>query len=55
MPVDDQKVRRPDISKAKEVLGWKPKTPINIGIEKKVKWFKVRVGNFNLNSQLTSV
>jgi nucleoside-diphosphate-sugar epimerase len=32
--------RRPDISKAKEVLGWQPKIQLKEGIEKTVNYFK---------------
>jgi len=29
-----------DITKAKELLGWQPKTSLEEGIEKTVDWFK---------------
>jgi nucleoside-diphosphate-sugar epimerase len=32
--------RRPDISKAKEVLGWEPKIQLKEGIEKTAHYFK---------------
>ncbi|MFZ4717742.1 MAG: UDP-glucuronic acid decarboxylase family protein, partial [Chthoniobacterales bacterium] len=34
LPSDDPKQRRPDISLAKETLGWEPKVPLEAGIEK---------------------
>ena len=40
LPQDDPMQRRPDISKAKEVLGWEPKIQLNEGIEKTVHYFK---------------
>ena len=40
LPVDDPKVRRPDISRAKEVLGWEPKVGLGEGLERTVEYFK---------------
>ena len=40
LPVNDPKVRRPDISKAKEKLGWEPKVGIDEGLKKTIDWFK---------------
>jgi len=38
--VDDPKVRRPDISKAKELLDWEPMIGIDEGIRKTIEYFK---------------
>ena len=40
LPVDDPKVRRPDISRAKEVLGWEPKVGLGDGLERTVEYFR---------------
>ena len=40
LPSDDPKQRRPDISLAKEILGWEPKVPLEAGIEKTIAYFK---------------
>jgi len=40
LPVNDPKVRQPDISKAKEKLGWKPKVSREEGLQKTIKYFK---------------
>ena len=40
LPVDDPKVRRPDISRAKDVLGWEPKVGVGEGLERTVGYFK---------------
>ncbi|RMH01950.1 MAG: SDR family oxidoreductase [Chloroflexi bacterium] len=40
---DDPKVRRPDISKAKRVLGWEPKVGLEEGLEKTIAFFRERV------------
>ena len=39
LPVDDPKVRRPDISKAKELLGWEPKVELREGLSKTIEYF----------------
>ncbi len=40
---DDPKVRRPDISKAKRVLGWEPKVNLADGIAKTIEYFRDKV------------
>jgi dTDP-glucose 4,6-dehydratase len=40
LPVDDPKVRRPDISRAKQVLGWEPKVPLREGVERTIAYFR---------------
>jgi UDP-glucuronate decarboxylase len=40
LPVDDPKRRRPDISRARQVLGWSPKTPLDKGLKATVAWFE---------------
>jgi len=38
LPEDDPKQRRPDITKAKNLLGWEPKVDIKTGIQKTADW-----------------
>jgi dTDP-glucose 4,6-dehydratase len=40
LPVDDPKVRRPDISRAKKLLKWEPKMPLESGLQATIDWFK---------------
>ncbi|MDE3243562.1 MAG: GDP-mannose 4,6-dehydratase, partial [Nitrospirota bacterium] len=40
LPVDDPKVRRPDIRRAKMLLGWEPTIELEIGLEKTIEYFK---------------
>jgi UDP-glucuronate decarboxylase len=40
LPSDDPKQRRPDITLAKETLGWEPKVPLEQGLEKTIAYFK---------------
>ncbi|MCE5217434.1 GDP-mannose 4,6-dehydratase [bacterium] len=37
---DDPKRRRPDISRARELLDWEPKTDLRTGIERTLEWFR---------------
>ncbi len=40
LPVDDPKIRRPDISKAKDLLGWSPRTDLRRGLASTAEWFR---------------
>ena len=40
LPVDDPKVRQPDIARAKEVLGWEPRVGFEEGIKKTIEYFR---------------
>lgn len=39
LPQDDPKQRRPDITQARDQLGWEPKVPLRSGLEKTIKYF----------------
>ena len=41
LPGDDPKKRKPDISLAKELLGWEPKVPLAEGLAKTIEYFRV--------------
>jgi dTDP-glucose 4,6-dehydratase len=40
LPVDDPKVRCPDITRARQQLGWAPKIPLESGLERTLEWFR---------------
>lgn len=40
LPQDDPKQRRPDISKAKRLLGWEPKVPLREGLGRSLEYFQ---------------
>ena len=40
LPVDDPKVRQPDITLARELLGWEPRVDIENGLSKTIAWFR---------------
>jgi len=44
LPTDDPKVRRPDITKAKEKLGWEPKVSREEGLKITIEFFKKELG-----------
>ena len=39
LPVDDPKVRRPDSTRAEQLLGWRPTVPSEEGLRRTVDWF----------------
>jgi dTDP-glucose 4,6-dehydratase len=43
LPEDDPKVRQPDISRAKKILGWEPRVDFDEGIRKTIDYFRERV------------
>lgn len=43
LPEDDPKVRQPDITKARSILGWEPKVPRAEGLLRTYEYFKVAV------------
>ncbi len=45
LPSDDPKQRRPDISKALEILNWHPKVELNTGIDLTTAYFKEELSN----------
>ena len=40
LPVDDPKVRQPDISRAREILGWQPQVDFDEGITQTIEYFR---------------
>lgn len=42
LPVDDPTRRRPDITRAREELGWEPEISMHEGIRRTVDWFRAR-------------
>lgn len=40
---DDPQMRKPDISKARQILGWEPRVKIEEGLKETVKYFRLRI------------
>ena len=43
LPVDDPKVRQPDISVARSLLGWEPRVALEEGLRKTIEYFRGRM------------
>jgi dTDP-glucose 4,6-dehydratase len=43
LPVDDPKVRQPDIALARKILGWEPRIPLADGLKATVDFFAARL------------
>jgi dTDP-glucose 4,6-dehydratase len=44
LPVDDPKVRKPDITRARTILGWEPKVPLSEGLPRTLEYFRKKLG-----------
>ncbi|PWH15053.1 MAG: NAD-dependent dehydratase [Ardenticatenia bacterium] len=40
---DDPKVRRPDITRARTLLGWQPQVSLEEGLRRTIEWFRTRI------------
>lgn len=40
LPVDDPRVRQPDITRARQLLGWEPKIPLDEGLTRTIAYFR---------------
>jgi nucleoside-diphosphate-sugar epimerase len=43
LPEDDPKVRRPDITRAWQLLGWSPRISLEEGLQRTITYFRTRV------------
>jgi dTDP-glucose 4,6-dehydratase len=43
LPVDDPKRRRPDITRARSLLGWEPRVPLDQGLPRTIDYFRERL------------
>jgi dTDP-glucose 4,6-dehydratase len=55
LPVDDPKVRRPDISRARADLGWQPSVPLREGVTRTINYFRSLRGTPRLAGDQTTV
>ena len=44
LPVDDPKRRRPDITRARTLLGWEPRVPLDAGLPRTIDYFRSKLG-----------
>ena len=52
LPQDDPKQRRPDISRAQELLDWKPRTELKEGLTRTIAYFDRLLSDQKLRAQL---
>ena len=44
LPVDDPKIRQPDITRARKLLGWEPRVTLDEGLPRTLEYFKRKLG-----------
>jgi dTDP-glucose 4,6-dehydratase len=42
LPEDDPRIRRPDVTAARQLLGWEAQTPLEPGLKRTIAWFSKR-------------
>src|SRR5262245_37588207 len=40
LPIDDPKIRQPDITRARTLLGWEPRVDVDEGLRQTIEWFR---------------
>ncbi len=43
LPTDDPKIRQPDITRARTLLGWEPKVPLEEGLVRTIEYFRTKI------------
>ena len=43
LPEDDPKVRKPDVTRARTLLGWEPKVDLRTGLTSTIYYFKTKI------------
>ena len=43
LPADDPRMRRADLSRARDLLGWEPVVPLDVGLKRTLEWFATRI------------
>lgn len=54
MPQDDPRQRKPDISRAQNVLNWAPRTPLREGLKRTIGYFDRMLSEQNVEPRLTT-
>ena len=44
LPVDDPRIRQPDIARARTLLGWEPRVPLEEGLARTLEYFRKKLG-----------
>ena len=51
LPADDPKLRRPDITRARTMLGWEPKVPVREGVARTIEYFRGLLADSKLSTR----
>jgi len=51
LPADDPKLRRPDITRARTMLGWEPKVPVREGVARTIEYFRQLLAESKLSTR----
>jgi dTDP-glucose 4,6-dehydratase len=51
LPEDDPKVRKPDITRARTMLGWEPEVPLREGVSRTIEYFRSLLGTEKMRPQ----
>jgi UDP-glucuronate decarboxylase len=43
LPTDDPRQRRPDITRARAILGWEPQVPLDEGLTRTIAYFRSKM------------
>ncbi len=54
LPADDPKVRQPDITRAREILGWEPEVSLREGLERTIPYFREQVERHDASARTIS-
>jgi UDP-glucuronate decarboxylase len=53
LPQDDPRQRQPDISRANDLLAWRPKTPLKEGLARTIAYFEKLLSDQGVRALLT--
>jgi dTDP-glucose 4,6-dehydratase len=51
LPVDDPKVRKPDITRARTMLGWEPDVSLDEGVMRTIEYFRTLIGSERMQAR----
>ena len=55
LPTDDPKVRKPDITRAKSMLGWEPRVNVREGVARTIDYFKTLMGSSRMAPRVAAI
>jgi UDP-glucuronate decarboxylase len=55
LPQDDPRQRQPDISRANDLLSWRPRTPLTEGLTHTIAYFETLLSDYGVHAMLAAV